>query len=156
MATKEDLIDVGFDRLNPVPLMFQTGYLSIKSYDPVSQFYSLGFPNKEVETGFYRSLLRVYVPETRRGGGRFEFTRFKTDLINGKVNDFMQRLATLLKDLPGEDHSESTYRAVTYLLTELCDTNVVAEHHGYKGRSDIEVISGEYVYIFEFKYNIRV
>ena len=62
----------------------------------------------------------------------------------------------LLKDLPGEDHNESTYRAVTYLLTVLCGTPAIAEHHGYKGRSDIEVKAGKYIYVFEFKYNKSV
>lgn len=60
---------------------------------------------------------------------------------------------TLLKDLPGEDHKESSYRAITYLLTVLSGSHAIAERHGYKGRSDIEVMTRCYVYVFEFKYD---
>ena len=68
----------------------------------------------------------------------------------------MRRLATLLKNLPYEDHSEPTYRAITFLIAVLSGTPALAEHHGYKGRSDIEVFTGKYIYIFEFKYNKSV
>lgn len=155
-ATKTDLISVGFDSMNPVPLMFQTGYLSIESYDRESQLFTLRLPNKEVEIGFYRNLLSQYVPATGRLGSPFDFTRFKSELIKGDIQGFMKRLKTLLKDLPGEDHSESTYRAVTYLLAVLCGTQAIAEHHGYKGRSDIEVATSRFIYVFEFKYNKSV
>ena len=155
-ASKTDLISTGFDDMNPVPLMFQTGYLSIESYDRESELYTLRLPNREVEIGFYKNLLSQYAPATGRLGSPFDFTKFKADLIKGEVDGFMSRLATLLKDLPGEDHRESTYRAVTYLLTVLCGTQAIAEHHGYKGNSDIEVSTNRYVYLFEFKYNKSV
>ncbi len=68
----------------------------------------------------------------------------------------MNRLETLFKDLPGEDHNESTYRALTYLLCILSGTDAQTERHSYKGRSDLEVLCHDYVYIFEFKYNKSV
>lgn len=155
-ASKDELITVGFDGWDPVPLMFQTGYLTIGRYDSESDLYDLRFPNREVEIGFFKHLLRCYAPLTARRGSGFEFTLFKKDLFRGAVYDFMNRLATLLKDLPGEDHNESTYRATTYLLAVLCGTPAIAEHHGYQGRSDIEVFAGNYIYVFEFKYNRSV
>ncbi|MDE7347190.1 MAG: ATP-binding protein [Muribaculaceae bacterium] len=156
MAANEDLVSVGFDSLNPIPLMFQTGYLTIQSYDRESQLYTLRLPNREVEIGFYKNLLQQYVPATGILGGPFDFTRFKSELVKGDIYGFMKRLATLLKDLPGEDHRESTYRAITYLLAVLCGTQAIAEHDGYKGRSDIEVATGRFIYLFEFKYNKSV
>ena len=156
MAPVEDLISVGFDELDPVPLMFQTGYLTIEGYDRENQLYSLGFPNREVEIGFSKNLLRLYAPSAFRRGSVFDFYRFKDELVKGKINDFMNRLGTLLKDLPGEDQNESVYRAVTYLMVILCGTPAIAEHHGYRGRSDLEVFAGSYVYLFEFKYNKSV
>ncbi|MDE7347015.1 MAG: ATP-binding protein [Muribaculaceae bacterium] len=155
-ATKDELITVGFDEWDPVPLMFQTGYLTIGHYDRISELYDLRFPNREVEIGFFKHLLRCYAPLTTRRGSGLEFTSFRKDLFRGAIHDFMERLATLLKDLPGEDHKESTYRAVTYLLAVLCGTPAIAEHHGYQGRSDIEVFAGDFVYVFEFKYNKSV
>ncbi len=78
------------------------------------------------------------------------------DLYEGRVKDFMERLKSLFKSLPGEDHRESSYRAITYLLAVLCGTQASAESHSYKGRSDVEVISGKYTYVFEFKFNKSV
>lgn len=152
----EDIVSVGFDSMNPIPLMFQTGYLTIESYDKTTQLYTLGFPNREVEIGFFKYLLPLYAPSTGTRGGTFDFNKFKVDLAKGDIEDFMARLATLLRDLPGEDHNESTYRAITYLIAVLCGTQTVAEHHGYKGRSDVEVVTDKYIYLFEFKYNKSV
>ncbi|MDE6379363.1 MAG: ATP-binding protein [Muribaculaceae bacterium] len=156
MCTREDLISVGLNDRNPIPLMFQTGYLTIADYHKEANLYELRFPNREVEIGFYRQLLPVYVPDVSDSFSPLSFTLFKMDLVEGHIQDFMKRLATLLKDLPGEDHNESTYRAVTYLIAVLCGSSAIAEHHGYKGRSDIEVKAGKYIYVFEFKYNKSV
>ncbi|MDE5997153.1 MAG: ATP-binding protein, partial [Muribaculaceae bacterium] len=154
ICTREELIAVGLHDRNPIPLMFQTGYLTIWKFQ--DDLYELRFPNYEVEKGFYQQLLPFYVPEVENPDSPFRFTHFKIDLIEGRPEDFMNRLSVLLKDLPGEDHNESTYRAITYLLAVLCGTQATAEHHGYKGRSDIEVLTGKYIYIFEFKYNKSV
>ncbi len=155
-CTRKELISVGLNDKNPVPLMFQTGYLTIWKYIKAVNLYELRFPNHEVEIGFYEDLLPVYAPDTNNINSPFNFPLFKMDLYEGRPEDFMKRLATLLKDLPGEDHCESVYRAITYLLTVLCGADTVAERHSYKGRSDIEVVVGDYVYLFEFKYNRSV
>lgn len=153
ISTRDDLTSVGFDNLNPVPLMFQTGYLTIESYDRHAQLFTLRLPNREVELGFYRLLLTVYDSRANQQGGPFDFAQFKSDLVKGKIHDFMKRLQTKLKDLPGKDHNESTYRAITFLLAGLCGTQPIAEHDGYKGRSDLEVATNRFIYLFEFKYN---
>ena len=71
-ASKTDLISTGFDDMNPVPLMFQTGYLSIESYDRESELYTLRLPNREVEIGFYKNLLSQYAPATGRLGREWQ------------------------------------------------------------------------------------
>ncbi len=156
MCTREELISVGLDDRNPIPLMFQTGYLTIASYHEELGLYELRFPNKEVEIGFYQQLLPIYVPEIKDIDSPFRFPLFKIDLYEGRPDNFMKRLASLFKSLPGEDHRESTYRAITYLLAVLCGTPAMAENHSYKGRSDLEVIVGRYIYLFEFKYNASI
>ena len=155
MCTRDELIAVGLNDRNPIPLMFQTGYLTIGALVD-TDLYELRFPNREVEKGFYQQLLPLYVPEINDPFSSFNFILFKNDLSEGRPNDFMKRMSTLLKNLPYEDHNESTYRAVTFLLTTLSGTQALAEHHGYKGRSDLEVFTAKYVYIFEFKYNKSV
>ncbi len=156
MCTREELIAVGLNDIDPVPLMFQTGYLTIASFNEDLNIYELRFPNTEVEIGFYQQLLPIYVPEVKETDSPFRFPNFKMDLYEGRVEDFMERLSALFKSLPGEDHRESSYRAITYLLAVLCGTQASAESHSYKGRSDVEVISGKYIYVFEFKYNKSV
>ena len=155
-CSEEQLLAVGIKDANPIPLMFQTGYLTIGDYDGEADLYTLRFPNYEVETGFYRDLLIQYAPQVFDIQSPFRFTDFKMDIYEGRIDDFMRRPETLFKDLPGEDHCESVYRAITYLLTVLCATRSVAERHGYRGRSDIEVQTSRFVYIFEFKYNRSV
>lgn len=155
-CSREKLIEVGLNDRNPIPLMFQTGYLTIARFNSDKNIYELRFPNREVEIGFYQQLLPIYAPAVDDPFSTFSFPHFKNDLFDGRPEDFMKRLATLLKDLPGEDHNESTYRAITYLLSVLSGTRTIAEHHSYIGRSDIEVLTTDYIYVFEFKYNKTV
>ena len=155
-CSRKDLIAVGLNDRNPIPLMFQTGYLTIGSFLQDENRYELRFPNREVETGFYEELLQVFLPDTSDPFSPFNFSLFQSDLTAGRPGDFMERMSTLLKNLPYDDHKESTYRAITYLITVLCGTQTIAEHHSYKGRSDLEVLTGKYIYIFEFKYNKSV
>ena len=148
-----NLLAVGAN--NIIALMFQTGYLTIESYDFRRQRYTLRFPNREVEIGFAENLLPLYAPSTSTPGSQFNLERFKDDLYAGNPYEFMRRLEALFKGMPGEDHRESTYRAVTYLLCLLSGTEAAARH-SYKGRSDLEVLTCDYVYVFEFKYNKSV
>lgn len=149
----DDLIAVGLGTSNIAALMFQTGYLTIASYDFRRNRYTLRFPNKEVEIGFAKYLLPLYAPSTEKKDGPFSISNFQDDLYDGDPESFMRRLETLVKDLPGEDHKESTYRAITYLLCLLSGTEAQSERHSYKGRSDLEVLTPDYIYVFEFKYN---
>lgn len=154
--TYSDLIAVGLGTNNISALMFQTGYLTIDSYDFRRQRYTLRFPNREVEIGFARNLLPLYAPATERPDSPFKLQNFQDDLYDGEPGSFMERLKALVKDLPGEDHKESTYRALTYLLCLLSGTEAQPERHSYKGRSDLEVLTPDYIYVFEFKYNKSV
>ncbi len=152
--TYSNLLAVGTN--NIIALMFQTGYLTIDSYDPRRQKYILRYPNREVEIGFCQNLLPFFAPETQKPGSYFNIESFKDDLYDGEPEKYMKRLQTLMKDIPGEDHKESTYRAITYLICLLSGTEAQPERHSYKGRSDMEVLTHDYVYVFEFKYNKSV
>ena len=110
----------------------------------------------EQTIGRRKNLLPLYAPAVTGINGRFNLKAFKDDLYQGNPNGFMERLEALFKDLPGEDHRESTYRAVTYLLCILSGTEAIPERHSYKGRSDLEALTPGYVYLFEFKYNKSV
>jgi hypothetical protein len=73
---------------NPVPVIYQSGYLTIKDYDPEFGLYQLGFPNKEVEDGFLKFLLPSYasIDNTQTA---FVITNFVKDLRAGKVDEFL-------------------------------------------------------------------
>lgn len=148
-----ELMAIGLGTRNIIALMFQTGYLTIASYDHRRQKYRLRFPNQEVEIGFAEYLLPLYAPSTREEDSAFSLQKFQDDLYDGNPEAFMKRLETLLKDIPYEDHNESTYRAITYLLCLLSGTDAHSERHSIKGRSDLEVLTSDYIYIFEFKFN---
>lgn len=78
------------------------------------------------------------------------------DLVEGRPEDFMKRLGILLKDYPYESHQEKTYQNIVYLLCRLSGTDAQLESHSYLGRSDLEVRTRRFIYIFEFKYNRSV
>lgn len=153
LFSKRELMQVRIGARNPIPLMFQTGYLTIDSYDEELDGYTLRFPNREVEVAFSEDLLPVYFEQSTTSDEPFNIVGFRKDLAEGDPVSFMKRLATAFKDLPVEDQREGTYRAVTYLLCKVCGMDTRTETHSYKGRSDMEVFTRRYVYLFEFKYN---
>lgn len=152
-SDREDLLEAGFDTGSPIGLMFQTGYLTIDYYDPRLRMYKLRFPNHEVEIGFARRLMPLYIPKSELSSFPFSLLNFKLNLVKGEPEEFMERLKSLLKSLPYESQNEDNYRNIVWLLCTLCDTDTLAERHSYRGRSDLEVKTTEYIYIFEFKYD---
>lgn len=156
LRSRSELISVGMGTGNPIALMFQTGYLTIDHYDVLRNRYSLRFPNKEVEIGFTKGLYPLYVPNSEGNNSPFSIYRFQDDLFDGRPEDFMKRLQTLCKESVYESNSENCYRSIVWLLCTLCNGDTMAEHHSYKGRSDLEVRTPYFVYIFEFKYNQSV
>ena len=82
---------------NPIPVIYQSGYLTIKGYDKEFGIYRLGFPNKEVENGFIKYLLPFYTPVTEQESS-FIITSFVMDIRQGNVDSFMQRLQSMFAD----------------------------------------------------------
>ncbi|MDE5791376.1 MAG: ATP-binding protein [Muribaculaceae bacterium] len=150
-SMKIDLESVGMDDANPVPLLFQTGYLTIKRAS--GERYELQFPNKEVETGFAQQLLPLYAPQMKDLSGEFSLWEFQDDLTDGRPETFMKRLQTMLKSFPYEQHNEKFYQNIVYLLFTLSGVDSRVEEHTNKGRSDLVVRTAGYIYIFEFKYD---
>ena len=74
-----------------IPLMYQSGYLTIRDFDRQFGLYTLGFPNKEVERGFLNFLFPYYT-SIRNGNGTFAIREFTRDISNGNVDSFMHRL----------------------------------------------------------------
>ena len=82
---------------NPVPILYQSGYLTIKDFDREFRYYTLGFPNKEVEEGFTKFLLPHYA-HLSSGNSAFELSRFVQEVRGGQTDAFMKRLQTKMID----------------------------------------------------------
>jgi hypothetical protein len=92
-------MDYRADNRNPVPVLYQSGYLTIKSYDERLQEYTLGFPNEEVKYGFFKELLAVYVPD-KTVREEFYVGSFIRDLWAHNIESFMTRLKAFFADIP--------------------------------------------------------
>jgi hypothetical protein len=158
MATAEcdsDVLNsVDSQSTNPIPVIYQSGYLTIKGYDPVYELYRLGIPNKEVEVGFYKYLLPNYTSVDQSQSG-FYIANFVEEVKAGKVDDFFKRLSSLFADTPYElvKDLENHYQNVLFIVTKLMGLYVKAEYHTSEGRIDIVLQTNDYTYVMEFKLN---
>jgi hypothetical protein len=139
---------------NPIPVIYQSGYLTIKGYDSIYGLYRLGIPNKEVEVGFYKYLLPFYTPIDRTDSG-FYIARFVEEIKAGKVDDFLKRMSSLFADTPYElvKDLENHYQNVLFIVTKLMGLYVKAEYHTSEGRFDLVLQTDDYTYVMEFKLN---
>lgn len=159
MATGEEveadtLNSIDSTSTNPIPVIFQSGYLTITGYDERFGLYKLGFPNEEVREGFMRFLMPHYTPvETGKTG--FQIMNFVREVEAGKIDDFMARIKSFFANTPYElvRDLENHYQNVLYILCNLCGLYTHAEYHTSQGRIDMTIETSDYVYIFEFKFN---
>ena len=152
----DDLMDASFDLSNTVPIMYQSGYLTIRNFDARFNTVTLGYPNREVERGFLNGLMKVF---TANSNGRSEFnvSKFVLDVEGGRVEDFMTRLRALFSgyhyDQMDLGNLELHYRKVIYLTMKLMGFYTEAEMRTAAGRIDLLVRTPLYLYLFEFKIN---
>ena len=139
---------------DPVPVLFQSGYLTIKDYDSEFREYRLGYPNREVKEAFLKFILPEYT-KVRAGKTVFSLTRFVADIRNGEPEAFMKRFSALFAGYPYEliSDCELHYHNVIYLTLTLMGFYVRAEYHTSDGRCDAVVQTDRIIYIFEFKYD---
>lgn len=136
---------------NPIPLVYQSGYLTIKGYDPRFMTYRLGFPNEEVERGFSRFLFRYYTPASQ---GRDSFIKnFVMAIEAGQIEKFMSLLETLFA---GQDYqlagdAELYFHNAVALIFKMVGFYTDTERHTSDGRMDMVVQTADYIYLFEFK-----
>lgn len=137
---------------NPLPLMYQSGYLTIKDYYPAFDMYRLGFPNGEVERGFSKFLFYHYAPIGIEKSASF-VKNFVTEVCNGEPEKFMKRLESMFADqnyqIAGD--AELYFHNVVYVVFKMLGFYVDVERHTSDGRMDMVVQTNDYIYIFEFK-----
>ena len=139
---------------NPIPLLYQSGYLTIKGYDKEFALYTMAFPNEEVKYGFVDFITPFYTAVTEYENG-FYIGKFVRELRAGNVDAFMNRLKAFFADFPYElnEKTERHYQVVFYLVFKLMGQFCDAEVHSARGRADAVVKTSDYIYVFEFKLN---
>ena len=136
----------------PIPVIYQSGYLTIKGYDKEFQSYTLGFPNEEVKYGFLNFLVPYYTGVSSNEN-LFNIRHFVNELRSGDANAFLTRLRAFFAGIPYElnDKTERHYQAIFYLVFRLLGQYMEVEERSAKGRADAVVKTKDYVYVFEFK-----
>ncbi len=152
-ATKRTLMDYRSDNPDPIPLLYQTGYLTITDYDSGKDVYTLGFPNEEVKYGILESMMPEYLSNYNAGRGTDILTldRF---LENGDIDQVKNVLEALFAGIPytaKDDPFEYNFQAVIYIVFTLLGKYVSCEMHSFSGRVDCVVETGNFIYLFEFK-----
>lgn len=139
---------------NPLPMIYQSGYLTIKDYDKGLRLYTLGFPNDEVRYGFLNFLLPYYTRVTTDETS-FHIATFIRELRAGKVDSFMDRVKVFFAGIPYElsDNTERHYQTIFYVIFTLMGQFTEAEVRSSHGRADAVVKTRDTVYVFEFKLN---
>ena len=139
---------------NPIPLIYQSGYLTIKDYDREFQNYLLDFPNDEVRYGFMNFLVPFYTPMKNNDQG-FYIGKFIQELRTGDYEAFLTRLEAFFAGIPYElnDQTERHYQVIFYLVFKLMGQFTEAEVRSSRGRADAVVKTPKYIYVFEFKLN---
>lgn len=153
-ASASSFMEYRVDANNPIPLIYQSGYLTIKGYDKRFGNYLLKFPNDEVRYGFMDFLVPYYtsVVDDERG---FYLGKFVRELEGGEVDAFLTRLQAFFADFPYElnEKTERHYQVVFYLVFKLMGQFTGAEVLSARGRADAVVKTPKYIYVFEFKLN---
>ena len=143
------------DSKNMLPVVYQSGYLTIKDFeeDEEERLFTLDFPNREVEEGFLNVLLKkfVTVPDDDLW---LEISNLRTALRDQDVDKALSIIKAAIADLPTvvkKDMCENYYESVTHLMFRMTGMRVVSELQNVAGRSDVVVATKDSVFIFELK-----
>ena len=140
---------------NPIPLLYQSGYLTIHDYDKASGIYTLGFPNLEVKHGFLTFLLNYYT--TARGAGSLLIRQMSNDLLTGRPRDFMKRMEAFFarQNYQIQGNAEKDFQYAMSIILQLLSDSLTIRTEGTtsEGRIDILAEAPRFVYIMEIKIN---
>ena len=137
------------------PLLYQSGYLTIKDYEKKIDVYTLDFPNKEIEVGLLDSLLPGYLG-SGIDTGRVVIADISSYINSGEMDEALQMLADFLETIPYCDNTnyEGHYQQMFYIIFALLtDYNIIVEQHTAKGRIDITMETADTIYVMELKFN---
>ena len=151
-ATASAFAEYRAEANNPLPMIYQSGYLTIKDYDPNVELYTLKFPNDEVRYGFLNFLVPYYTEVSSDETG-FHIAKFIRELCANNVDAFMERLKAFFAGIPYElnNNTERHYQAIFYIVFTLMGQFIETEVRSARGRADAVVKTKDYIFVFEFK-----
>lgn len=156
VRAKASSFDAATERITSLtPLLYQSGYLTIKDYEKKIDVYTLDFPNKEIEVGLLDSLLPGYLG-SGIDTGRVVIADISSYINSGKMDEALQMLADFLEAIPYCDNTnyEGHYQQMLYIIFALLtDYNIIVEQHTAKGRIDITMETADTIYVMELKFN---
>ena len=146
------LNSIDSESTNPIPVIYQSGYLTIKGYDEEFGMYRLGFPNREVEEGFVRFLLPFYA-NVNKVKSPFEIQKFVREVRSGDYDSFFRRLQSFFADTTYEviREQELHYENVLFIVFKLIGFYTQVKYHTSKGRIDLVLQTHKFIYVMEFK-----
>ena len=138
---------------NPIPVIYQSGYLTIKGFDKEFKTYLLGFPNEEVEEGFVKYLAPYYLNNVERRTA-FSVEKFTSDVRSGKPEQFLERLKSLFASAPYDSTTgdkENHFQNMMWVVFKMMGFYSHTEYHTSDGRIDLLIETPLYRYVMEFK-----
>lgn len=137
-----------------LPLLYQSGYLTIKHYDPMIDLYTLGYPNEEVRTGMVRSLAANYLTPAEGTNSSFVIK-----FVKAVIADDMEQALTLMRAyLSGVSYrlsnkTERDVQTIFYLVFSLIGSFIKVEEESAHGRADVVITLPSVVYVMELKFD---
>ena len=138
-----------------LPLLYQSGYTTIKGYDEETEVYTLDIPNKEIFVGLYECLLPGYL-DSASDEGQVVIADISTYLKRDDMDGALQLLADFLETVPYCDNTnyEGHYQQMLYVIFALLTNyNIIVEQHTARGRIDITMETVSAIYVMELKFN---
>ena len=153
----EEFVDYKADVERPLPMIFQSGYLTIKNYNFQFNTFLLDFPNNEVKNGFLTMLATSYLKPQEEMGTWIRsvvmtLQEGNTDRLRTLFTSFLASIPYTMRRKEGEAERERYFQYTFYLIMRLVSVyTVYVEKAQSQGRVDCVVETPQYVYIFEFK-----
>ena len=157
MYAKASSFDAPTENMTTItPLLYQSGYLTIKDYEPMSEIYTLDIPNKEIKVGLFESLLPNYLEGTFAEAGDVTIARMSVLIRQNDMDGAIRLLQTFFETVPycNNTNYEGHYQQVLFIIFSLLTHFLVdVEIHTSNGRVDIVMLTHTHLYIIELKLN---
>ena len=167
-ALQYDGVKVGLDEFNiscesastPIPLLYQSGYLTIDSYEPLLKTYTLHFPNLEVRSGMVSGLMPLILKRTTADGNSLT-RKMAASVFKGSLSDALVALRAYIAKIPYDiitkeewdekERKENFYKLLLYMAFSMLDSTVDTEVKSVLGRADVVIKTRTDIFVLELK-----